>query len=115
MTRATQIKIDLDTKDFEILSKQSKEIRWTLDTLNLTLQDYQQYETAKGYHLVLEIKEPLEPLCIVLLQALCGSDLRRETFNMARVLKLSDAPTFWQTRWNVLYEEKLTSGEKKND
>jgi hypothetical protein len=115
MTRTTQIKIDLDTKDFAALQKNGKEIHWTLDTLNLTLKDYVMHETAKGYHIVLEIEEPLEPLAIVLVQALCGSDLRRETFHMARVLKLSDAPTFWQTRWNVLYEEKLTNGEKKND
>lgn len=115
MKRHTVIKIDLDTKDFEALRKNSKEIHWTLDTLNLTLLDREMHETAKGFHVILEIKEPLEPLSIVLVQALCGSDLRRETFNMARVLKLSDAPTFWQSRWNVLYSEKLNGEKKKND
>jgi malate synthase len=111
----TLIKIDLDTKDFAALRDNAKEIYWTLDTLNLTLKEWDMFETARGYHIVLEIEEPLEPLSIVLVQALCGSDLRRETFNMARVLKLSDAPLFWQSRWNVLYSEKLQPEEKKND
>lgn len=111
--RQTNLKLDIDTKDFGELMNNAKEIHWTLDTLNLTLEDWVMHETAKGYHIEILIKEPLEPLAIVCLQALCGSDLRRETFNMARVLKLSDAPTFWQSRWNVLYSEKLQPEEKK--
>jgi hypothetical protein len=60
-----------------------------------------------------QIKAHLQPLEIVMLQALCGSDLRRETFNLVRALRLPDAPAFWHTRWNVLYSEKLTGGKEE--
>ncbi|MFS8083703.1 MAG: hypothetical protein ACMG51_09640 [Ginsengibacter sp.] len=114
--RHTLIKIDLDTKDLVEIEKNWKEICWTMDMLNLTIVGSELFPSnQKGFHRIIEIEEPLQALEIVLVQALCGSDLRRETFNMARVLLLSDAPLFWHSRWNNLYSEKLPKEEAKND
>lgn len=49
------------------------------------------------------------PLAIAALQAILGSDWKRETFNLVRARKLGNAPPAWQHngRWNTLYIEKL--------
>jgi hypothetical protein len=67
--------------------------------------------TARGWHVVVyypaELVAYVPPLQIVALQALLGSDWKREGFNLVRVLNLKDAPEAWQTRWNVLYTQKF--------
>lgn len=69
------------------------------------------HDTARGVHVILtaewDDKKPMEPLEIVCLQVLLGSDFKRECFNLLRAHNLGDAPAFWQDRWNVLYSEKL--------
>lgn len=49
------------------------------------------------------------PIAIAALQAILGSDWKRETFNLVRARKLGRAPREWQHngRWNTLYAEKL--------
>ena len=72
--------------------------------------------TARGYHIVVtahwrqqgaEAPKQLEPMEIVCLQLLLGSDPKREAFNLQRAHVLGDAPAFWRDRWNVLHSEKL--------
>lgn len=101
------MKLDIDSRDVENLAKNRKDIEWVVDALGFTLVGVKTFKTKKGFHRMVRLAEILSPLEVVLVQALCGSDLRRETFNMARVLMLPDAPKFWHSRWNVLYSEKL--------
>lgn len=63
-----------------------------------------------GYHIVVYAHRPqwfLTPLKTVCVQALLGSDWKRELFNFVRVGHLYGVPNAWLTRWNVLYSDKL--------
>jgi len=57
------------------------------------------------------VDTPLQPAEQVMLQAVLGSDRRREMLNAMRVLsiRLRGADPFWQARWNLLYSGKLVS------
>jgi hypothetical protein len=110
---STILKLDIDTHDREALRANTVAIKWTLDTLGYKVLAVKTHITKRGVHRLVQIKAHLQPLEIVMLQALCGSDLRRETFNLVRALRLPDAPAFWHTRWNVLYSEKLTGGKEE--
>jgi hypothetical protein len=59
--------------------------------------------TQHGYHIVICVSNRIALPRQILLQALLGSDWKREAFNSARVLRLRDVPTFWRRRVNVLY------------
>lgn len=65
--------------------------------------------TRKGWHVIVFLKEALEPAETVLCQFSCGSDSRRETLNSMRVLGMRKhgASKFWRDRFNILYSEKL--------
>lgn len=70
------------------------------------------HKTARGVHVILDAewrdRKPIEPVEVVCLQILLGSDFKRESFNLLRAHSLGDAPAFWRDRWNVLYSEKLS-------
>jgi hypothetical protein len=40
---------------------------------------------------------------VITLQAVLGSDWKREAFNSARVIRTRNVPAFWRRRLNVLY------------
>lgn len=65
--------------------------------------------TKKGWHIVIALRDALQPAETVALQACCGSDIRRETLNLMRVLAIrrKGASPFWRKRYNILYEFKL--------
>lgn len=62
---------------------------------------------GNGHHVMVKLADSLPVLAVVAIQAIIGSDWRRETYNLQRALVLADAPDFWQHRWNVLYASKL--------
>jgi hypothetical protein len=66
--------------------------------------------THDGIHASIEVEETLTATAIVALQAILGSDWKRETYNLMRALVVDQAPDFWQPRWNVLYSAKLEGG-----
>ena len=68
--------------------------------------------SGRGFHVVVTFREYLAPAIVVALQLVCGSDWRREIFNLVRVRRLSDAPAFWRMRWNVLYSESRREGNR---
>lgn len=65
--------------------------------------------STHGWHIIMAIRDQLEPAEIVALQACCGSDPRREALNLMRVLSIrrKGIGGFWSTRWNLLYAYKL--------
>jgi hypothetical protein len=65
--------------------------------------------TARGWHLRIRFHNRFEPAELVAFQAACGSDPRRESLNLMRVLNIRrhGAAPFWRKRWNLLYSEKL--------
>lgn len=60
--------------------------------------------TRHGWHVMLTVRETLEPLEVVAIQAIAGSDWRRESFNTMRVRAWPKLSRFWRARWNTLYE-----------
>jgi hypothetical protein len=68
------------------------------------------FRTRKGWHLWIRLQRPLEPAERVALQAVLGSDPRRETLNLMRVLAIrrNNIRGHWRTRWNLLFSTKLT-------
>lgn len=83
----------------------------TLRTCGLTPQWMQFRKTRKGWHLVIRFWRPLLPAEQVAIQAVLGSDRRREGLNLMRVLcmRQKGASAFWRGRWNVLFDRKLTT------
>lgn len=65
--------------------------------------------SRRGWHVVIPVNVPLLPAEQVAIQAVMGSDSRRELLNLHRVLhiRLKGASAFWQARWNLLYAHKL--------
>lgn len=61
--------------------------------------------TKRGWHVSVRLSKSLSPAEIVALQAVLGSDPRRESLNLMRVIfqRWERAPQ----RWNLLYREKL--------
>lgn len=60
--------------------------------------------TRRGWHLIIQWNRRFRPIEIVAIQAVLGSDLKRETFNLARVFSGKAR----NRRWNLLFERKLT-------
>lgn len=64
--------------------------------------------TARGWHVVIRLKEPLELPEAIALQAAMGSDARREALNIRRAISLRIRPDeYWKQRANILFEFKL--------
>lgn len=58
--------------------------------------------TKHGYHMIVNVANRLGFMRTILIQALLGSDWKRETFNSRRALA-RHIPKFWRERRNVLY------------
>lgn len=64
--------------------------------------------TRRGYHMIVHWNIPLLPAEQVALQFALGSDNRRETLNLMRVISLSRHPSEAGKRgWNLLFSRKL--------
>lgn len=61
--------------------------------------------TKHGWHIVIHWERRFLPIEHVAIQAILGSDFRRETLNLMRVL--SEPRGAGRKRWNILYESKL--------
>lgn len=59
--------------------------------------------TRHGYHAIIEVTGRMNMTRTVLVQALLGSDWKRETFNSRRAIAWRNVPAFWRNRANVLY------------
>lgn len=60
--------------------------------------------SGRGFHVVVAVRGRVAFARIVLLQALLGSDWKRELFNSRRALAWRHVPEFWRKRANVLYK-----------
>lgn len=68
--------------------------------------------TNGGRHYVVTLLEPLpDPVLAVAIQACMGSDLKRETLNLARARRFRDADAIPAT-FNILYDAKVTAGNE---
>ena len=65
--------------------------------------------TRRGWHVVIRTDRKLLPAEQVALQAILGSDPRRELLNIMRVIAIRrrDPGVEWRGRWNILFSGKL--------
>ena len=63
-------------------------------------------KTRHGWHVVIWWRYAMQPWEHLALQAILGSDWRREAMNFAR-LAAGRSDRFSMERWNILYQEKL--------
>lgn len=71
---------------------------WTVEGMRID-------RTRRGYHVVVAVREKLEPALVVAAQAILGSDPNREAFGLMRVLAASHVRPWWRKRANVLYSQ----------
>ena len=100
------IKLDVDGPMPNDLTER---IEFVFATLGVRVREMGRVTSPRGngHHVMVKLSDPVPALAAVAIQAILGSDWRRETFNLQRALVLADAPEFWHFRWNVLYSEKL--------
>jgi hypothetical protein len=60
--------------------------------------------TRHGYHVLVTVTGRIAFARIVIMQAVLGSDWKRELFNSRRAMAWRDVPGFWRGRANVLYQ-----------
>lgn len=96
----TTVKLDIDgALPADLFAR----IFWVFHMLGYGVDSIRQDKTRRGWHVVIEVRRRLAPKTVVALQAILGSDPRRELFNLVRVLGLARHSMFWRERWNVLY------------
>jgi len=95
------LKLDIDNKKIDI-----NHLNFVIDKLNINVTNVTVYETTKGFHILINIDNPeiVEPE-IPFIQALLGSDLKRETLNYIRVLNN-------ERNWNILFTLKENINNK---
>lgn len=66
--------------------------------------------SARGWHVIIKSRYRILPGEQIALQVLLGSDRKRETLNIMRLLSIrqNGASAFWRKRWNILYRYKLS-------
>lgn len=102
-----RVKLDYDGKPLPM-----DELRFRLRLAGYTIRRWTTRRSpgGKGWHREVWLDpEPDTPAIIVALQAVLGSDPRREACNIQRIRSLPNMDPFWQEedRWNVLYEANI--------
>lgn len=100
-------RLDIDSQ--ELPPELYQHIAWVLFQLDNAATLLELRKTVRGWHVIVTLARPIEPLVLVALQAILGSDPRRETFNLVRAQNLALAPECFASGsgWNTLYSEKL--------
>jgi hypothetical protein len=72
--------------------------------------------TRRGWHVIIRLTRSLRPAETVAVQALLGSDSRRESLNLMRAISVQrrDPGPFWRRRWNLLFSYKLQDRKSTN-
>ncbi|RLF40497.1 MAG: hypothetical protein DRN12_05295 [Thermoplasmata archaeon] len=103
-----ELRLDVDGKQ-----KGSKRIKKVIELLGLKVRYWEIYKTNNGWHHYIGVDNKLTDLEVVLVQALMGSDFKRECFNYLRV----KSGKFSYDDWNVLFKRKyevdLVNGDVK--
>lgn len=108
MAIISELNIDVDvdsvSNNFYVLCEHLDRILKVLLMCGLYRKSFIKFRaTQHGYHIKVSIFQELEKIEIILLQALCGSDWKREVFNFIRLK---------QGRFhNILFEKKYRKGK----
>lgn len=100
----TRLKIDLDgtlPRDID------ERVHWCLRVMGVRVEWWSVRKTRRGWHVEVELRGRLHPWKVVALQAILGSDYRRETFNLRRVWNWRGLDSAARKHWNVLFTRKV--------
>lgn len=97
----TELKCDFDRE--RLPNDLAWRIRAVCATQRLTVHHIRYDRTRHGWHVVVTVSGRVSFARQVLLQALLGSDWKRENFNAGRARVWRHVPAFWRERANVLY------------
>jgi len=90
--------------DGKIPARLIRRIRWVLYVAVACRAEWVRIDrTRRGYHVCIRVNRNLSMLRVILVQALLGSDWRRETFNARRASRMRYVGPFWRERVNTLY------------
>lgn len=64
--------------------------------------------TAHGWHVIVLLGRRVAPWQALALQAIMGSDWRRESLNLLRLWDGPEPKRQYRWRWNILYTRKVT-------
>lgn len=81
----------------------SKRLAMVVSVHRLRVRYVRVDKTEHGFHVVVSVVGRLPLLRCVALQAILGSDWKRELFNSRRAFAWRNVPPFWRERSNVLY------------
>jgi hypothetical protein len=107
-TRFTLIKLDYDGDMPKCFAAR---LAWVCNTVGVPVEYYRCDRTRNGWHVTVRVARRINALSVVALQAIMGSDPRREAFNLMRVRNLRSVAPFWRGRWNVFYTRHNREGE----
>lgn len=91
----------------DIDEKQPPAINWIMRIarmLKIRPRFIEYDRTKHGWHVIIEWSRRFKPIEICALQCVLGSDLDRETYNLARIFSGKAR----NRRWNLLFERKLS-------
>lgn len=100
-----RLKVDYDTP--RVPARLAARIGHCTAAAGLRVEWWSLYRTARGWHLEVECRGRLQPFGVVALQAMLGSDWRREAFNVGRVRGLRHANPAAHSGWNILFRRKI--------
>ena len=106
MNMVKELKIDFDNVSTQNgLRLRLKRLVWVINFLQLKVGDIPVFPSSsgKGYHVIVKLKENIPDIVAVAIQSLAGSDYKRESFNLLRVL----SKKFKNSEWNVLFKRKI--------
>jgi hypothetical protein len=98
------VKIDLDRA--QLGAECFRRLDLVCHLLRLTRQAMYVARTTHGWHVALAVSQTLSPAQIVAIQAIAGSDWKREAFTLMRTRRLHRAGPYWSSRWNTLYDSR---------
>jgi len=81
-------------------------------TIRITPVFWRIDRTAHGYHVIVGLPVALEPFQTLALQAILGSDWRRESLNWFRLYNMPANSRLHLENWNILYEYKIYSNNR---
>lgn len=96
--------------DYDYPRGPSLRMIWTvLRAVGLRPGTIEYRRSRRGWHCVIPVNQRLENAEIVALQAVLGSDSRRELLNIMRVISIrrAGASPYFAARWNLLYAKKF--------
>lgn len=104
----TFIRLDIDRKIYSGASR----IYRVCSILRLRIISSNMKRSRHGnFHWIIEVENSLTPIQVICVQALMGSDFKRECFNLLRASQFKDKSDLTKEHSNILFKRKNTTAD----